>query len=205
MPLRNMSPKTAIDVDGRNRTGTHLSTNIIIAVQGKAIAAIKSLSVDENRSIAEISEVGTDGIIDSAPQKSTSYGIQCERTRFDGTRISEAFYNGFLHVKSQRIPFDIEIYDFIQGDANNQVITVIKNCWIQKIGYNYNSENFVITENMSLTAEDIYSIRNGESAVNDKTLIVNPFSATADVGKYRGALDGAGLINAFDGDNGNTL
>jgi hypothetical protein len=205
MPLRNMSPSTAIDVDGRSRTGTHLSTNIVIAISGKAIAAIKSLSIDENRSIAEISEIGTDGLIDSAPQKSTTYSIQCERTRFDGKRISEAFYNGFLHVKAQRIPFDIEIYDFIQGDSTNQVITVIKNCWISKIGYNYNSENFVITESMSLTAEDMYSIRNGESAINDKTLIVNPFSTSADIGRYRGALDGAGLINAFDGDSGNTL
>jgi hypothetical protein len=58
---------------------------------------------------------------------------------------------------------------------------------------------------MSFECEDIYSIRNGESAINDKTLIVNPFSTSADIGKFRGALDGAGLINAFDGDGGNTL
>ena len=69
MPLRNVnSGATNIKIDGRNRTGTHLSTNIVIAVAGMPVGAIKSLRIQEQRQIATISEVGTDGLIDSAPQ-----------------------------------------------------------------------------------------------------------------------------------------
>src|SRR5690606_42104236 len=83
---------------GRNRTGTAVSTNIIIEVDGNAVGAIQSLSIKETRQIATIDEVGTDGHIDSVPSKSTDITVTCQRTRFDNLRVAAAFSRGFIHA-----------------------------------------------------------------------------------------------------------
>lgn len=208
MPVRGyLSDNTNYETaDGRSRTGTHLSTNIIIAVEGRSVGAIKRFTVDESRDVQGVSEVGTDGQIDSAPTKSAQFTVTCDRTRFDGRRIAEAFYRGFVHVHSQRVPFDIQVYDLVKGGMDQQLITIVKNCWITKIGYTYDAENFIISDNMSLHAEAIQSSLNGKTAVySTSDLNRNDFEISADIGTYRGALDAAGLIKVFDGTGGNTL
>ena len=186
---------------GRNKTGTHLSTNIVILVNGNAIGAITKLSVDENRNVKAIDEVGTDGHIDSAPTKSTDITGSCTRTRFDRMRIAEAFGRGFVHVHSQRRPFDIEIQDrFHDADPGNAIITVIRNVWITKIGYTYSSDDFVIVDDMSWLAEGISSTMNngaivsgGKDAVGNP-IVIDAIESESDVGKYRGSLDSPGLL-----------
>lgn len=199
------------DENGNNRTGTAVSTNIIIKVGNIAVGAVTNMQVTEDRNIALIDEVGTDGHIDSVPQKSTDISGSCERTRFDGLRIAAAFSRSFIHVKSQRIPFDIQIIDtFFSSDPSTNLVTTIKNVWIRKIGYSYRADNFVIVDNMDWVAEDIYStvsgnngnaVRNIAGARNDVfdaiSGSINPFEAQADRGDRRGALDAAGLLVAI--------
>ena len=203
MPLRNVSNPTQIydPSTGRNRTGTHLSTNIYLAIDGKAIAAVQEIRINEKRTIKMIDEVGTDGHIDSAPSKSADITGNCKTVRFNGKRIAEAFHRGFLHVSAQRTPFNIEIYDLFRGDENNTIITTIENVWINSMDVTYSATDFIIMENMGWEAENIHSFRfGGGSAIFDPSQVVlNPFEVQADVGQYRGALDAAGLINAFDG------
>ena len=203
MPTRNTNTQL-LDANGSNRTATHLSTNIIIKVDGNVVGAVKSLDVNESRSIKMIDEVGTDGHIDSAPQSSTNISGSCSRTRFDRMRIAEAFGRPFLHVKSQRIPFDIEIQDiFHDSDPNNAIITVIQNVWIKEIRYTYSADDFIIVDNMSWEAENIYSVMNNNNVVSAvgngraNPIILNAYEAQADSGKYLGALDAACLLNAF--------
>lgn len=193
------------DNAGNNKTGTGLSTNIIVLVGGNVIGAIQELSISENRSLKMIDELGTDGHIDSAPTSATNYTGSCKRVRFDRMRMAESFSRGFTHVKSQRIPFDIEIQDtFHDADRGNAIITVLKNVWIEKIGYTYSADNFIISEDMSFQAEDIYSIlKDGSAIINsDKNAVgqpikLNTFEVEADRGLFRGALDAPGLLNAF--------
>ncbi len=215
MSVRLINPGQTRIVDPtsqRNRTATHLSTNINILVNGISVAAVKSLSIDEARAIDQIDEVGTDGHIDSAPKSSTNISGSCKRTRFDRQRIAEAFMRGFVHLSAQRIPFDIEIQDnFAGSDDASVIITTLRNVWINKIGVTYSADDFIITEDMGWEAESIDSILgNGASvvgAVNNRgiPLEVNQFERDADVGRFRGSLDGAGLIFAFDGDGGRSL
>jgi hypothetical protein len=215
MPLRSGTPSTNI-VDpssNRNRTGTHLSTNIVLLVNNNAVAAVKQLSVTENRSLKMIDEIGTDGHIDSAPSASTNISGSCQRTRFDRQRIAEAFDRGFVHVSAQRIPFDIQIQDNFQGsDDSSVIVTTIRNVWIERIEVTYNADDFIIVETMGWQAESIDSVlgngKNVVGSVHNGTgipVIVNPYEAQADRGQYRGALDASGLINAFDGDSGRVL
>lgn len=205
---------TAFEDPSRNRTGTHVSTNIIIEVAGNAVGAIRQLSVNEARTIAMIDEVGTDGHIDSVPQKSTDISGSCQRTRFDGLRMAQAFSRPYVHVAAQRIPFDIVIKDIFAAtgatpgevDAAATLVTTIRNVWISKISVTYRADDFVIVEDMDWQAEHIYttlgannSAANGVPGARSLSLDpASPFEVAADKGDRRGALDGPGLLLAID-------
>lgn len=208
MAGRNNTATEIFDSGQNNKTGTHLSTNIVILVQGNVVGAVQTMQINEARGgIKMIDEIGTDGHIDSAPNSATNVSGSCTRIRFDRMRIAEAFSRGFTHVKSQRIPFDIEIHDrFHDADAGNAIITTIKNVWIEKIGYTYSASDFIITDEMTWQAEDIFSVLNNGAVVGNTNAVgqpvnLNTFEAEADVGKFRGALDAPGLLDAFLSDS----
>jgi hypothetical protein len=185
-----------------NRTGTALSTHIVIRVGLNPVGAIQNIDIKEDRTVTPIDEVGTDGHIDSAPTKSTNISGTCRRIRYDRLRVAEAFSRGFIHAKSQRVPFDIDIYDKWNGDNENMIVTTIKNVWITGIDYAYAADNFLITDNMSWMAEDISSTIQGANAATGgaRGLILQTDSEgieqQTDRGLRRGALDAPGLINA---------
>jgi hypothetical protein len=190
------------NANGSNRTGTALSTHIVIRVGLNPVGAIQNIDIKEDRTVTPIDEVGTDGHIDSAPTKSTNISGTCRRIRYDRLRVAEAFSRGFIHAKSQRVPFDIDIFDKWNGDNENMIVTTIKNVWITGIDYAYAADNFLITDNMSWMAEDISStIQGGNAAVGGaRGLILQTDSEgieqQTDRGMRRGALDAPGLINA---------
>jgi hypothetical protein len=198
---------TILDRNGKDMTSVGLSTNIIIMVDDKAVGGITSLQIGESRNISMIDEVGTDGHVDSAPSKATDIKGSAKRTRLNKMRVAEAFGRQFLHVHSQRIPFDIVIKDVFAGsDDASTVITTIKNVWISNISYTYESGNFIIAEDMQWEAETIYTTlgASSNSAVlgglqGQKPVYTNSIEVSADTGGRRGALDAAGLLNAMYG------
>ena len=150
-------PKTGTDFTG-STTKTSLSTMIIIKASDIVVGAVQNISVNENRSIKMIDEVGTDGHIDSTPDKSADVSGNCKVVRFNRKRATEAFGRGFLHAKSQRIPFDIEIIDVMDGiEVEKAIVTTIKNVWIEGVDYSYSVDSWVIFDNLKWKAEDIYS------------------------------------------------
>jgi hypothetical protein len=186
-----------------NKTGIHLSTMILISVGETPVGAIQDLAITEAREARKIAEVGTDGIVDSAPSKAADISGNCTRIRFDRLRIAEAFGRGFIHVHSQRIPFDITITDFFAGDSDDaKIITTIKNVWIRNISYTYSANDYVIVDRMDWTAEAIYSM----IAAGDNNVAqggepnITPWSddieRDADRGGRRGSLDAPGLLRA---------
>jgi hypothetical protein len=188
--------------DGRNKTSTAISTNIIILVNNTPVGAVQSLQITESRNIKQIDEVGTDGHVDSVPNQSTNVTGTCQRVRFDRLRITEAFSRGFVHVKSQQYPFDIVILDKQKRDQGSQISTIIKNVWIKEVSYTYQVSDWTIVDSMNFEAEDIFSILNNGSnvpvAVGGELGIRHsqiPTEALADTGGKRGSLDGAGLID----------
>lgn len=192
------------DVNGNNRTATHLATNIIIKAGNYVVGAVQTLSITESRTIKMIDEVGTDGHVDSAPSASTNISGNCTRVRFDRQRIADAFGRGFTHVHAQRIPFDIEIHDvFADEDTNNAVITTLHNVWIKEISYDYSATDWIISDKMSFDAEAISSILANKNVVSsvangqDGPIYLNQFEQEADRGVFRGAMDAAGVLNAF--------
>lgn len=190
-----------------NRTGVALSTNIIVKAGGNTVGAIQSIDINERRDIKMVDEVGTDGHIDSAPTSSANVSGGCTRIRFDRIRIFQAFGRDFVHLKSQRIPFRIEIHDTWAGDDANKIITVLEDVWFNDMNYTYSSNDWIISEKAGFVAEDIYSIYNGTgeavgAIVNTERSLQleieqgTRFQTLADSGKRRGSIDGAGLINS---------
>ncbi len=203
MPTRNIFTPIK-DVNGNNTTQTHLSTNIIIKVDGMPIGAVKTLNITESRQIAMIAEVGADGFIDSAPSRSTEISGSCTRTRFAGQRITEAFGRGYIHIHSQRVPFDIEIQDiYASADTANSIITTVENVWFENLDFSYQADNYIIEETIRWKAERIYSILNNNNVVssvangNGFPIYLNRFEQEADRGAFTGALDAPGLLNAY--------
>ena len=194
---------------GRNKTSTSLSTNIIIKVGNVAVGAIQDISFDEGRSITQVDEVGTDGHIDSCPVKSTTIAGSCTRIRFDRLRIAEAFSRSFIHIHSQLYPFDIEIIDTQKRDPSNQIVTVVKNIWLNKISYAYRAENWLISESMGWEAETIMSFYpNGDPVARGGERGISPIARGLDASVYeveqaadrglnarRGSLDVSGIID----------
>jgi len=214
MPLLTPQTKSIIEnPNGSNRTGTALSTHIVIRVGPNPVGAVQSIEIREERTVTPVDEVGTDGHIDSAPTRSTNISGHCRRIRYDRIRVAEAFSRGFLHAKSQRIPFNIDIYDKWNGDgADSMIVTTIKNVWITGIDYSYTADNWIITDNMSWMAEDIGSTIQGGPATaglgGPRALTlqtdVEGIEQRADRGMLRGALDSSfspstGLINSIFG------
>ncbi len=193
--------------NGQNRTGTAISTCIIVEVDGNAIGAIKKLSIKEGREIAMIDELGYDGHIDSVPKRATDIDGDCTRTRFDNLRMLAAFSRPYIHLAAQRIPFDIVIKDTFAGsDVNSVLVTTIKNVWCRSLNITYSADDFVIVEDMSWKAEYIYSKIGNKNAVPGVTgsrmmqirTPISQFELAADRGDSRGALSGAGLLNATE-------
>lgn len=200
-------PKTGSTLTGEggtNVTSTALSTNILIKVGTIAVGAIQSISVTEQRSITPISELGTDGIIDSAPQSATKISGNCKRIRFDKKRIAQAFGRDFIHAHSQRKPFDIQIIDTWLGSGQGaQVITTIKNVWINNINYTYSSNDYIISEDMGWQAETIYSLLSGtdKSLAESQSSNFDKMEVGSDKGTYRGSMttigDATALVDLF--------
>ncbi len=203
MPAYPQTGSILANNDGTNRTGTSLSTNIVIKVGNNTVGAVQELSINEDRPIQMIDEVGTDGHIDSAPRSSANFSGSCRRIRFDRMRISESFSRGFLHVHAQRVPFDLVIIDKWNDDVESAIVTIVKNVWIKGLSYSYSAQEFIITDNMQWEAETISS-HLGTGAKNAATggergipLAINAIEQQADRGDRRGALDAPGLIKAF--------
>jgi len=201
------------DGNGKNITKTSLSTNIIIKVGTETIGAIQSIQITEERGIHMVDEVGTDGHIDSVPNRSTNITGSCTRVRFDRLRMAEAFSRGFTHVHAQRYPFDIEIIDVqnapsLSADPSNDpatIVTVLRNVWIGNLNYTYQANDFVVQDQMQFQAETIASFFAGgnKNIARGGTRGIAGFQDAieleADRGGRRGSLDAPGLINAFTG------
>lgn len=198
-----LTPKTGsiIDNNGQDSTRTQISTNIVIQIDGTSVGAVQNLTVREQRQIQTIDEVGTDGHIDSVPIKSTDITCDCSRINFDLLYLPTAFSRGFLHIGSQRIPFDIVILDQWAGDGDSTIITTIRNCWFTSLSQSYRADNFMVVQDASMTAESIFSsLPSGGSAASSGprgfNLRINSVEQEADVGKRRGGLDIGNIIGA---------
>lgn len=191
---------------------TGLSTQILIKVEGEAVGAVQSLTINQNRGLKRIQEVGTDGTIEIVPNTATTYSGRVSRIYFDRKNLSSAFNRGYNNIHAQRNPFDIFIYDFSdvpasavddQGDITSLdgvITTVLEQVWFESMDITFGAGDYVITENAGFWFEFIRSFKNGDpsqSASIGSPAFDDPIERIADTGR-RGSLDARGLNRLGD-------
>jgi hypothetical protein len=189
-----------------------MSTQIIVKVGTETVGAIQKLTINHNRNVERVKEVGLDGILELVPNQPTQYDLNVDRIVFDRLRLPEAFSRGFINIKSQLIGFDILVIDRTNGEDNGVVLHKLVGCWFNRYTTNYDSGNYIITENATLLCEDIVSNLGGSDAsaatggargINYEVDTFGRERATdrgaggvGGGGGFRGTMDVAGLINA---------
>lgn len=198
-------PSSKSSLDSKTKTG--LSTQIVIMVNNEPIGAIQSFQTTQQRSNKRIPEVGTDGFIEIVPQSQTSVTLSVTRIVYDGLSVTQAFGRGFVHLQSQRIPFDVVVIDKFFGDAEEEkMVTVYKNCWFNNIGKTYQSSDYVISETASIDVETVYTLKGGRPVAETSSQGQREIpgmdrdeagiESAADSGKRRGAMDFPGIVKA---------
>ncbi len=198
---------------------TTLSTQIIIQVEMndgsvESVGAIQELTESQNRGLARIVEIGTDGVIEIVPNKATEFELSLTRTVFDGLSLPEAFGRGFRNIQSQRFPFNIQVIDVSAGIVDAQgtaskdstVITTYHNCWFSRTSTPIKADNYIIMQTATVWPEFITSVRAGDAVAKSQAAgggrsiltpgQVDPVEAAADSARRLGALDFAGLLRA---------
>lgn len=195
-------PKTGSILDSTTRTA--LSTQILIMVGNEPVGAVQTFSESQSRSAKRVTEIGTDGTIEIVPESAATFSLRIDRIVYDGLSVTEAFSRGFRNIQAQRIPFDIVVIDQYTGVNDDAVITTYENCWFTSIEKAYNSDNYIITENVSVEVENIRTLRGGEAVALSQgvggsrqiPVQLDEVELQADSGVFRGSLDFPGLISA---------
>lgn len=194
--------------DNGSKTRTALSTQIVVYVEGEPVGAIQSLQENQTRPTKNITEVGTDGVIEIIPSGAATIKLTIQRVVFDGLSLPEAFSRGYRNIHAQRIPFDIVVIDKFTGDGDNAVVTTYHNCFFTSLSKTYSSSDYMISESANVDAEFMSTTRAGgpvadSQGVNGGREIpgrqIDSVEQSADTGTRRGPLDFAGLISAAYG------
>lgn len=128
---------------------THLSSRIIIMVNGEPVGEIQSIAVTEGMGIAGV---------DDNPLPPIRTTIDAKRIRFDRPQIEKAFTDGFMHVGTQETPFQIEIHDTFKAKEPIVVKTILNNVVIDSMSYTYTVEKYIIVDSFEATYGEMYSI-----------------------------------------------
>ena len=200
MPLESVPyPATGSTLDNRMRTG--LSTQIIVRVNGEAVGAIQSFAPSQNRQIERVREVGTDGFIEIHPNAPTTIQIQVTRIVFDNLKLPPAFKRGFENINSQRLPFDIEVYDHTHVETIPPQVTVYRNCWFASYASTYTAGAYQISENATIEcqyAENLLPVEKGRNERGlEPDMDINRWEARVDTGQRLGSMDTPDLIDEF--------
>ena len=198
----------SIDVEGA-KTRTSLSTQILIYVNDEPVGAVQNFSVNQSRTNKDITEVGTDGIIEYVPNGPTKIDLSVDRMMFDGLSITEAMSRSFTQLSAQRMPFDIVVFDKFSGGGDDAIVTTYHNCWFNSINKSYKSDSYLITEQAKLNCEYMSSTRGGVDQPVTLSQGINggrevprrqnddiELAADAGINGRRGVMDYKGLISA---------
>ena len=105
------------------------------------------------------------------PQGQDVISLNIRRIVFDGLRLTHALGCGFSHIRSQRWPFDIIVFDREHDGATfNANQTWYRRCWLTNYTVDYRAENYLITENASLECEYVQELYPVSSEDNERGL-----------------------------------
>lgn len=199
-------PVTGSTLGSKIQTG--LSTQIVVLVENEPVGAIQELSLNQRRELYRAKEVGLDGILEIVPNQATTHDANITRIVFDRLRLPEAFKRGFINIKSQLVPFDIDIVDRTGGDIDSgaEVVHKLVNCWFNSYNPRISAGDFIISESATIWFEDIQTFYGNGAALSDTSRGLRGITPSTlaregatDAGNFRGTLDIANIVaQTFD-------
>jgi tRNA A-37 threonylcarbamoyl transferase component Bud32 len=184
------------------KISTGLSTSILVKVGLTYVGAIQNLTINEKRDMNIMEEIGTEGVVEVYPKGAAKIDLTVERIIFDQLRMTEAFSRGFVNIQAQRIPFDIQIIDTSVSSAednNDAIVHTIHECWFSVYSPKFTPNSFIISENATIIASKITTMRSGNSAVFGGTRGVkfdyDVIERSTDVNGRVGKFDSAGFTS----------
>lgn len=214
-------PNTGTQFDGGKSTAatnSGLSTQILIKVDKVYVGALQRLTVNQTRPLERVKEIGTDGVIEIVPNGPTTFELTASRIVFDQVRLPESFARAFRFINSQRIPFDIEVFDLSNvtppggvGDLNSTAnvntkatgIVTMKyvNCWFTSYSTPYQADTYLITEEATLWCETAHLVNAPGGIVGVRPIIQQTdnknIERITNNGGRRGSMDVSGLLNSL--------
>jgi hypothetical protein len=176
------------------------------------VGAIQNITVNQTRDLERVKEIGLDGVLEIVPRAPTQYEATITRIVFDRLRLPESFARAFINIKSQLLPFDIEIIDRTNGDGEGAVVHRLSKCWFNRYSPRYQADNFIIQEEATLWIEDISSnlgntqtsavtggargIPYAKDSLNREQQTDSGAGGEGDGGGFRGTMDVSGIITA---------
>ena len=170
------------------------------------VGAIQSLSVTEQNNLKRIGETRNPRTFEIIPQGQDVITLSLRRIVFDGLRLTHALGCGFTHIRSQRWPFDIIVFDRQHGDTNTPAIgiqmTFYRRCWFSNYMVDYRSDQYLITENATLECEYVQELYAVSSVYNERGLKLRidkgKIEYSYDEGLQLGALPSSQTIEQGD-------
>ena len=154
-----------------------LSTQIMAYIQDadgylEPVGAIQSLSVTENNTLKRIGETRNPRTFEIIPQGQDMITLSIRRIVFDGLRLTHALGCGYTHIRSQRWPFDIVVFDRQHSDDSSVGVqmTFYRRCWFSNYTVDYRSDQYLITENATLECEYVNELYPVSSNYNERGL-----------------------------------
>lgn len=185
------------------RISTGLSTLIIVYIRDGGnypydgnwfpVGAIQSLTVNETNALKRIGETRSPRTIEIIPQGQDIINLSVRRLVFDNLRLLHALGRGYSHIRSQRIPFDIVVFDKSHCFKNQfPLITVYHRCWLSTHSVEYKSDSYIISESATLEAEYVEDVYPVSSLYNEIALALNIDPIEVD---YDQAVSDGALVN----------
>ena len=169
-----MRHKTQTTLDQRIRSGLspHIMAYIMDGDNSLAtVGAIQSLTVNETSGLKRIGETRNPRTVEIIPQGQDVITLNVRRVVFDGLRLTHALGCGFSHIRSQRWPFDIIVFDREHDGAMfNANQTWYRRCWFSSYSVDYRADNYLITENATLECEYVQELYPVSSVDNERGL-----------------------------------
>ena len=171
-------PTTESSIDRRNHAG--LSTQIVLYVPDGSgsligVGAVQSMDVQESSSLKRVAEIDNGRTVEIIPQDVDKITLTINRLVFDDLTAVQALGAGFYHIRSQRIPFNIAVFNRAHSSNGcaGKVIrqTWYRNCWFESYGTSYSSSQYIISERATIQAQCVEELHPMDSPAGERGIL----------------------------------
>lgn len=162
------------------------TTNISVYANNMRVGFIQSFGVNETRTIQEVQELGTEGVVQMAPGNTQGGSLKIQRFALYNANIFNAlgltptgqfvlagdqtysaastmnsyntYGNPFKNLKDQRVPIEIQVKTILpDSDTLTYYIETYIDVWVTRYGKSIQNTSATVAEDVDAKYSDVYS------------------------------------------------